>query len=219
MNDLVFLKRNDVFTDSMIIAQATENQHESVARIIKKHGKELEKFGRLEFTDLKSGKRGRPTKVCLLTEPQATLLITFLDNNDITIRFKVELVRQFFEMRKFIAERNTADWIATRRAGMLTRREETDVIKQLVEYAKAQGSTHPDKLYMVYSRLANRAVGISSRDNATVLQLNNLMLFENIALCMIRDGMTNGKDYKQIYQDTKKRFESVQALAFLQMAS
>lgn len=30
MNELVYLKKDDAFTDSMVIAKATENQHNSV---------------------------------------------------------------------------------------------------------------------------------------------------------------------------------------------
>ena len=98
MNALVKFIGNDVFTDSMVIAEGTGNQHESVVSLIKTHQKSLKKFGNIRFTDLKSGnpKGGRPTRIYQLNEPQATLLVTFLDNNDIVVEFKVELVRQFY---------------------------------------------------------------------------------------------------------------------------
>lgn len=215
MTDLVYVKKDDAFTDSFRIAEATNNQHESVARIIQKKRKRLEKFGPVDFTDFKSGKRGRPIKVYQLNEPQATLLITYLDNGEKVDDFKEELVRQFFQMRRILAERQTQDWVETRRRGMLTRREETDTIKQLVDYAKAQGSTHSDKLYVVYSSLANKFAGVKGRDTATTDQLNDLRIYEKIALRMIRDGMTAGKHYKEIYKDTKARFATVQQMAFL----
>ena len=93
MNTLVKFIGNDVFTDSMVIAEGTGNQHESVVSLIKTHQKSLKKFGNIRFTDLKSGnpKGGRPTRIYQLNEPQATLLVTFLDNNDIVVEFKVEL--------------------------------------------------------------------------------------------------------------------------------
>ena len=93
MNALVKFIGNDVFTDSMVIAEGTGNQHESVVSLIKTHRKSLGRFGNLEFTDFKSGKRGRPTRIFQLNEPQATLLVTFLDNNDIVVEFKVARVR------------------------------------------------------------------------------------------------------------------------------
>ena len=35
--DLITVKRNEVFTDSKIIAEGTNNQHESIMRIIEKY--------------------------------------------------------------------------------------------------------------------------------------------------------------------------------------
>lgn len=215
MNELVYLKKNEAFTDSMVIAEGTGNQHESVVRILTKHRKDFEDFGKLEFMDLKSGKRGRPTKVYLLSEEQATLLVTYLDNTDVVRQFKKTLVHQFFVMRKFLAEKQTTVWIEARQQGMITRKAETDVIKELVEYAKAQGSTHADMLYMTYSKLANTLCGIKSRDEATSSQLHDLSIFENLILSMIRNGIEANMDYKQIYKECKARCTAAQQIAMI----
>ena len=215
MNELVYLKSDDAFTDSMVIANGTGNEHESVVALLKKYRSRFEKYGRLEFTDLKSGKRGRPTKVYRLNEPQATLLVTFLDNTETVVEFKTELVRQFFEMRKFIAERHTKEWLETRQQGKLTRRKETDVIQELVGYAKAQGSKHADMLYMTYSKLANAMCGVKGRDNATTYQLNNLSIFENLILQMIRSGIEAGLNYKEIYKVCKDRCVQAKEIAMI----
>ena len=219
MNELVFLKKDDAFTDSMVIANNTDNQHESVIRIISKYQKDLEDYGRLEFTDFKSGKRGRPTKICFLNEEQATLLITYLDNTEIVREFKKKLVHQFFEMRKFIAEKNTAAWIETRRQGKLTRKAETDVLKQLVEYAKEQGSKNSQWLYKNYTALANKLAGVTDRDTATVMQLNNLTLAEHVILTEIKNGILVGKYYKDIYQSCKSRLEALADIAYLEVTA
>lgn len=217
MNELVYLKSDDVFTDSMVIANGTGNQHNSVMRLIKKQKAQLEKFGKIEFMDLKSKNPngGRPIKYCTLNEPQATLLVTFLDNTDAVVEFKTELVRQFFEMRKFIAERHTKEWLETRQQGKLTRRKETDVIQELVGYAKAQGSKHADMLYMTYSKLANAMCGVKGRDNATTYQLNNLTIFENLILQMIRSGIEADMNYKDIYKACKARCEQAKEIAMI----
>lgn len=228
MNELVTVKRNDVFTDSLVIAQGTGVEHRKIKAAIRKNQNYLEKFGGLsapyqaennvglEITDLKSGKRGRPETYYLLNEQQATFLITLLKNTEAVVEFKAELVRQFYEMRHMLLQKQTSEWIETRKAGKITRRSETDVIKQLVEYASQQGSQHADKLYMTYSKLANRIVGISKRDMATVLQLNNLSLAENIILHCVRQGMAEGKHYKEIYQDSKARLELFKDIALLE---
>jgi phage regulator Rha-like protein len=217
MNELVYLKADDVFTDSMVIANGTENQHKSVVAILKKYHKDFEEIGQLKFSDLKSTnpKGGRPTKVYWLNEEQAMLLVTYLDNNEIVRKFKRNLVHQFVEMRKFIAERHTEIWAETRRQGKITRKSETDMIQQLIEYAKEQGSEHANMLYLTYSKLANKLAGIKGRDNATVRQLNNLSIFENIILEMIRSGMEAGLNYKQIYRECKDRCEQAQQIAMI----
>ena len=210
MDELVYIKRNDAFTDSLTIAEATENQHNSVVRLIKKQRAQLEKFGDVKFMDLKSKNPngGRPVKVCLLNEPQATLLISFLDNSDIVVDFKTELVRQFYMMRKILAEKQTTEWIEVRQQGKLVRKDETNVIKQLVEYAKDQGSEHAEMLYLTYTKLANKIVGVKNRETASFIQLNNLSTTETIIAGAVIDGMIEHKHYKDIYKESKTRVET-----------
>lgn len=52
--DLITVKRNEVFTDSKVIANGTHNKHESIQRIINKYKDDFEEFGKLRFSDLKS---------------------------------------------------------------------------------------------------------------------------------------------------------------------
>ncbi len=216
MNELVTVKRDEAFTNSMIIANGTDNQHPSVMRLIKRHRRKLEKWGQVEFTDFKSinSGKGRPIKIAFLNEQQATFLVTLLDNNDKVLDFKAELVDQFFKMRKVLIERQTAVWVETRKAGILTRKSETDVIKELIEYAKAQGSTHADMLYVTYSKLANKIAGVSKRDLASVKQLNILDELEGMIYHVIKLGMAQSKHYKDIYKDCKRRLEWWQDCTF-----
>ncbi|SHO46817.1 Rha family transcriptional regulator [Anaerocolumna xylanovorans] len=205
MNDLVILKGKEVFTDSWIIAKGTNNQHESIVALIIKYKSDFEDFGSIEFTDFKSGKRGRPTKIYQLNEPQATLLITYLDNTEIVRMFKKELVRQFYAMRRLIQEQQSSEWKFFRQQGKTVRLSETDTLKEFVEYAKARGSTNPNKIYTNYTRLANKTVGIKSVKDATTIQLNYLILVENIFIQIILAGMVADRDYHDIYRDCKER--------------
>lgn len=151
----------------------------------------------------------------MLNEEQATFVITLLRNSKVVVKFKKELVRQFYAMRQFIFERQSKDWIVTREQGKLTRKAETDVLKQLVEYAKEQGSEHSDKLYLSYTKLASKICGISGRDNATVEQLSSLTVAENIILHCVQAGIQQEKHYKEIYQDCKRRLEMFKDIAYL----
>lgn len=218
MNELVVLKGNNVFTDSKVIADGTGNQHKNVKELIVKYQNEMREFGTLSVLNVESN-GGRPEQYYQLNEEQATFLITLLRNSATVVAFKKELVRQFYEMRRFILEKQTSAWIETRQQGKLTRKSETDVIKQLIEYAKNQGSEHADMLYMTYSKLANKMAGIKKRDEATVMQLNNLSLMENIILNCIQSGIMLEKHYKDIYQDCKRRLEAFKDIAYLEVAS
>lgn len=215
MTNLVQIVKNDIFTDSLVIAEGTDNKHESVQRRIRDYEKEISSLGKLGF-EIRPMKSGQEMKIYLLNEPQATFLITLLKNTEIVVNFKLELVKQFYNMRQFILERQTTQWIETRKQGKLTRKSETDVIKELVEYAKNQGSKNAEMLYMTYSKLANKMAGIDKRDNATINQLNNLSLIENIILHCIRAGIEQEKHYKKIYQDCKARLVMFKDIAYLE---
>lgn len=214
MYELVELKGNDVFTNSKVIADGTNNQHESVVAIIRKYEKDILDFGNIDFSDLKSGKRGQPERVYYLNEEQATFVITLLRNSKIVVKFKKELVRQFYAMRRFILEKQSKLWGETRIANKENRLKETDVIKLLVDYAKEQGSTHSDKLYVTYTKLAKSVIG-GNRYNITVSDLNNLTLVESIILQTIRIDMSMGMHYKDIYRDCKNRIEQFADITYL----
>lgn len=181
MYELVELRENDVFTNSKVIAEGTNNQHESVVAIIRKYESDIVDFGKIDFSDLKSGKRGQPERVYYLNEEQETFIITLLRNSKVIVKFKKELVRQFYAMRRFLIEKQSKLWNDTRFANKENRLKETDVIKLLQGYAKEQGSKNSDKLYMVYTKLAKSIVG-GKRDSVSVSELNNLTLVENIIL-------------------------------------
>lgn len=209
MNELVYIKRDDAFTDSKVIAEGTGVAHRKLKNTIKKHHKTIEKFGKLSAPYEAESTGGRREQYYILNEPQAAFLITLLKNTDKVVDFKAELVRQFYEMRKLLAERHTDIWIETRKQGMLVRKDETDVIQKLVEYAKEQGSGHADMLYVTYTKLANKMAGITKRNEATTAQLNDLSTMERLIAKVVLDGMAAGVHYKEIYKNCKERLETV----------
>lgn len=84
-------------TTSLVIADGTGNEHRAVLQLIRNSVADLEEFGTLAFEMRKSG--GRPTEYALLNEAQATLLLTYMRNNDIVRAFKKRLVHAFVELR------------------------------------------------------------------------------------------------------------------------
>ena len=134
MSNLVFLEPNNIkaipFTTSDVIAEYAKIKHHAVQQMISKHEVSLKKFGQVEFEmrklsgglsapyeaesktkpafkmrPSKKSVTGQSEKIYHLNEEQATLLITFLKNTEPVINFKVELVKQFYEMRTELQKR------------------------------------------------------------------------------------------------------------------
>lgn len=218
MYELVEVRKDEVFTNSKVIAEGTNVKHHAVQQIISKYESDFAEFGAVAFEmrplNHENYKDSTQEKVYILNEEQATLLMTYMRNSEITRKFKKELVRQFYAMRRFILEKQSKVWSDVRENNKQNRLKETDVIKELVEYAKGQGSTHTDKLYVTYTNLAKKVVG-GDRDNITISDLSTLTLVESIILQTIRIDMSMGMHYKDIYKDCKDRLEKLSEIAYL----
>lgn len=105
--NLVTIKDGDAVTPTTAIAAGTENEHASVIALVRKYHDDLCEFGRVRFeVDPFETAGGVQTReIALLTEPQATLLLTYMRNTEIVRAFKKKLVREFWEL---VQERNRA---------------------------------------------------------------------------------------------------------------
>ena len=119
-------------------------------------------------------------------------------------------------MRSLLLERASPIWQDTRSLGKEIRRQETEAIQRLVDYATAQGSQNAERYYTNRSRLADSTAGVVERDSAQVVQLTTLLLVEKMIAQEITAGIEAGTPYKAIYQAVKDRlavFSCVGALA------
>ncbi|AKJ72309.1 transcriptional regulator [Gordonia phage GMA4] len=88
-------------TTSLIIAEGTGSQHESVMRLLDDNLSDFEEFGVLRFEIGKvEGQVGRPSRHAVLMEEHATLLLTYMRNSEVVKQFKKSLVRAFFDLRR-----------------------------------------------------------------------------------------------------------------------
>ncbi len=107
-------------------------------------------------------------------------------------------------------------WQQTRLAAKENRLLETDSIKEFVAYAKSQGSQHADRYYCSFTKMANKAAGITSgRDGASIQQLNSLALIEHIITEVIQGSIRQEKPYKEIYFDCKDQIQRFVEVAYL----
>ena len=54
MHKLIELKKNDIFTNSKVIADGTNNQHKNVKELIVKYQTDIEDFGTLSVSNVES---------------------------------------------------------------------------------------------------------------------------------------------------------------------
>ncbi|GHU34945.1 hypothetical protein FACS1894105_02670 [Clostridia bacterium] len=220
MNEIVQIKNGDVFTTSQIIASGAGVEHRSVIRLIETHEARLSKYSNVRFTDFKSVnlQGGRPEKMCFLNEIQATLILTFMRNTETVTDFKVALVEEFFAMRKFLLHKQTAVWQEARILGKKSRLLETDVIlNKLIPLAVSQSCTHPEMLYMTYTKLINTTLEITAgmRDSLPYTHLRAVDFMENAIQNIIADEVVKGTHYKEIYTICKVKCGILKDLSFL----
>ena len=216
MNELVFLKKDEALTDSLTVAEKFHKKHSHVLEKIEKilsddsTKNSAQCFHKTSYKD----SSGKSNPKYLMNRDGFTFLVMGFTGKKADA-WKWDYIKAFNAMESFIHEKTSEEWIETRQQGKLTRKAETDTLKKLVEYAKSQGSEHANKLYMAYSRLANKMAGIESRDSATITQLHNLSLMENIILHIVDMGILAGLHYKEIYQNCKARLEQVRSIAYI----
>jgi len=96
------------------------------------------------------------------------------------------------------------------------RAEYTDTIKEFVEYATKQGSSHAKTYYANLTKMEYKAlrfleksekVPSNFRNILDSLQLSQLMLAELLAEETIREGMEDERHYKEIFLLAKQAVE------------
>ena len=132
---IVIIKDGDAVTSTTAIAAGTENEHASVIALVRKYQGDLGEFGRVRFEvepfETAGGMQTR--EIALLTEPQSTLLLTYMRNTDIVRAFKKKLVREFWDL---VQQRNQrgpalpADYIGALEHLLASKRSEQLAIEQ-----------------------------------------------------------------------------------------
>lgn len=225
MEELVYLKNDEAVCSSLQVAEKFGKRHDKLISEIERMYSDLigkgcpQNGGDPLF--IKSSyvhpQNKQKYPMYLMNRDGFSLLVMGFTGKK-ALDWKLQYIKAFNQMESFIREKSTKAWVETRKYGKLTRKAETDTIQKLVEYAKEQGSGHAEMLYMTYSKLANKMAGVKNRDEATVKQLNDLSLMENIILHEIDLGIMKEKHYKEIYKDCKNRLETVKDLAYLEIA-
>ena len=99
MTDLVFIDNGAPVTTSAAIAEGVCAQHKNVLELLRRNILDFQEFGRVTFEtrpfETPGGTQHR--EVAILNEQQATLLMTYMRNSPVVKKFKMRLVKAFYE--------------------------------------------------------------------------------------------------------------------------
>lgn len=215
MEELVFLKNGEVVCSSLEVAKRFEKRHTHVIRSIENLKNDsaqnwVQCFKESSYKD-DTGKRN---KMYLMNRDGFTFLVMGFTGKKAT-EWKWKYIKAFNTMESIITERHTTAGQIMITQNKENRLKETDEIKRFVEYAKENGSKNADRYYILYSNLANNSLGITDRKLATIAQLNQLTLVENIIAHHIRQGIEQGMYYKDIFKQCKAQVELFISVALL----
>lgn len=145
--EIVFVKKGDVFTNSLIISKGAKVPHSKIKSTIVKHRDKLGQLGNKIVVRHYIDEKGKKEDIYDLNEQQSTFLITLLKNTESVIEFKMELVKKFFAGREELRKRKEII-----PQFMSHRRNMTDAIKDLPD------SPHKHMKYIHYTNLVYQVV-------------------------------------------------------------
>lgn len=132
MEHIVQRDGDQLFTTSEIIADRAEVEHRSVLQIIGKYEDDLAAFGPTAFEMRSQTRGGHPIRIAKLNEQQSTLVLTYLRNTDVVRKFKMDLVKAFYEMAQQLQQPLSEDQIVAQALQITSAR-----IKELEPKAEA----------------------------------------------------------------------------------
>jgi Rha family phage regulatory protein len=206
-----------VLTDSQIIAKALSMKHNDVMRAVYRlldDRPELrgaiglpktEMFIRLEQRNY----RGKDFEAAVMDRDAFMFLVMRFETQK-AYEMQIAFIKAFKEMERRLlqteANRKDQSWIASRESGKIGRKDETDVIKEFVEYATAQGSKSAQFYYKHITMATYRALELlvqrkpKLRDTLNCYELAELLLAERLVMVKLKEYMDKGRNYKDIYE-------------------
>jgi len=218
MNELVEVRRGETFTDSKMVAEKFGMKNAYVVRIVENLLESLSAIkgdskSPLIFQKEEREYRGQKFTVYLMNRP-AFSMVAMRFTGDKAIEWQANFNAAFYEMERRILVQETnkqnLSWSMARQQGITARKEETDVIKDFVEYALSQGSQGAKFYYKHVTMACYKCLGLVAekkpavRDLLDVMQLNQLVMAEVVASRSIRKHMAAGEHYKVIFELVKQ---------------
>jgi len=206
--ELVYMDgKKEPYTTSEIIAECAEVQHHTITRLVRENKIDFEALGILGFKIHKLDKRGQPKKIYILNEQQATLLITYLKNTEPVRRFKMNLVRAFFEMREELSK-----FRIQRALEKPKRKTLHDSIETWEQAPKHAHSTMNNLLLKAVTdmnarQLVKNRKGFNGIDSLTSEELEKYQALEDMVIAMIELNMNYQEIKTMAFRNKKTRLK------------
>jgi len=214
VNHLIHVVKDQPRTTSLRVAEEFGKRHDNVLRDIEKLDCS-EDFRLLNFEEiLYLDEYGRSQPMVEMTQDGWIFLVMGFTGKKAAEK-KEKYIHCFNQMRQALERIRNADRQARRLEGKVARRELTDAIAALEEYALGQNPDHKHKQFTNYTKMVYRALfilesGIAKNFRALLegIQLVHLESAESIITKTIYDEMQNCVDYHEIYKIAKDKIET-----------
>lgn len=220
-NPFLRVKGGQVVTTSLDIAEKFGKDHGKILLRIRELGKSENGLTSVDFcrTNFRptsyTDDQNRKQPHFEITRDGFSFLVMGFTGKKAT-EWKIKYIAAFNAMEQVISRQANTAWQELRRQGKTTRLDETDTIKEFVEYATRQGSTKASWYYKHITAATHKALFIIKdrssqpfRDMLDNMQLSFLNTAEYVARNAIMDGMRDGLFYKDIYALAKSKIEAV----------
>jgi len=205
MDNLVSIKNGKVFTTSMQVFEAfDEKSHRNILkkidRMTAQNGAVLKMFKETTYTN----SQNRNFRMFEMNRDGFALLVMSFTGEK-ALEWKLKFIEAFNLMEQKLLNQSNVQWLEAREQGKIVRKEETDTIKDFVEYATKQGSRNAKMYYANITKMEYKALELIQqkdekiRDSLNIVQLNQLFIAEKLCTQAIKQGMEDNLHYKEIY--------------------
>ena len=214
MVNLVELVRGEPRTTSDLVAKEFGIAHIEMTRKLKNLSMEI---SIVEFEEMYKEDsrivRGREFKTYNMNRDGYMFLVMNISTKKAHNK-KLAFIKAFNEMERRLLSltenSNDNEWVKVRTQSKQLRLQQTDVIKEFVDYATTQGSKSAKFYYKHVTNATYKALDLIQhkkpklRDTLDCMELSQLMVAENVAKKSIKKHMENGEHYKVVFELVKQ---------------
>jgi len=213
---LVEVKKEEVYCDSLIVARKFEQPHKEVVKRILKLEDDFNKLRGVSNPPktLKENREYRNQKyTAYLMNREFFSLLVMRFKGIKALEWQIKFNNAFYAMEEqLVKEKTNASntyWLKGRKTLTNGRKETTDVIKDFVEYATRQGSTKAKYYYTHITTATYRALDLmyqkkpKLRDTLNIYEIGELLLTERFARNSLKKYMDLNRNYKDIYESVR----------------